>query len=374
VDYRCLFANSGKQALDLMAEEEVAVIVTDMRMPGMDGLHLLRLVRERFPRTVRIVLSGYTQLQQILTTINTAGVFKFITKPWMMDEELKVVLEEALDYYRLQERKDELEIALRKQNESYQNILRKLDVLVETVSHQAAAVGLVAEEALNHYSDRLEAGMLTPRDLRGLGKVLCRHAAHATHDATDRSSTDVSILFRTTLSRNPLVSGVDRVPLRQTHMLRMNVPLMESLAALLPELLPDAYHGGRVRMAFRTETIRQKEYFAAALLFLPAVIEPPPAGQGSPPAAADVPPLPAASMQTIDDAKETESENALPQDALEQTACSLNDDTEACVRLMNQVLDPVMRTMQGRFQAMCTTLGLLFRIFLPMKGEGTETK
>ena len=73
-----LFAESGAAALKIFEEQEVGVIVTDMRMPVMDGLALLKIVREKYPHTVRIVLSGYTQLSQILGTINHGEIFQFI--------------------------------------------------------------------------------------------------------------------------------------------------------------------------------------------------------------------------------------------------------------------------------------------------------
>ena len=85
-EYTCYFAISGQQALRIMEAEKIAVIVTDMRMPGMDGLALLKEVAAKWPLTVKIVLSGFTQLQQILATINQVDIFKFITKPWKLEE------------------------------------------------------------------------------------------------------------------------------------------------------------------------------------------------------------------------------------------------------------------------------------------------
>lgn len=63
--FEALFASSGQEALQIFEKKEISVIVTDMRMPGMDGLALLKIVKEKYPQTVRIVLSGYTQLSQV---------------------------------------------------------------------------------------------------------------------------------------------------------------------------------------------------------------------------------------------------------------------------------------------------------------------
>lgn len=95
--YSKIFASSGAQALESFArEDQISVIITDMRMPGMNGLELLRQVEEISPRTVKIVLTGYTQLPQILATVNNVEIFKFMTKPWDLDAELKVYIKEAI--------------------------------------------------------------------------------------------------------------------------------------------------------------------------------------------------------------------------------------------------------------------------------------
>ncbi|MGE5679098.1 MAG: response regulator [Pseudomonadota bacterium] len=123
-DYRCLFAESGIEALSLLELEEVCVIVTDMKMPVMDGLKLLKIVREKYPNIVRIVLSGYTQLPQVLAAVNQADIFKFITKPWKMEEEFIYTIRQAIEYYELHEEREELRKALEKRNLMYQNIMR----------------------------------------------------------------------------------------------------------------------------------------------------------------------------------------------------------------------------------------------------------
>lgn len=98
--YRKLFASSGAQALEFFAQEDsISVVITDMRMPGMNGLELLKHIDEISPRTVKIVLTGYTQLPQILATVNNVDIFKFMTKPWDLDAELKVYIKEAITYF-----------------------------------------------------------------------------------------------------------------------------------------------------------------------------------------------------------------------------------------------------------------------------------
>ena len=99
--YDCLFAISGMKALEIMASRPVQVIITDMRMPEMNGLELLREVRRLYPETIRMVLSGYAQTNTVLAAVNEGYVYRYITKPWRLDEDLKVGIEDALKIYRL---------------------------------------------------------------------------------------------------------------------------------------------------------------------------------------------------------------------------------------------------------------------------------
>jgi DNA-binding NtrC family response regulator len=102
--YQTLFATSGKAALEILESHEVHVLVTDMRMPEMSGIELLRIVKEKYPHIVRLVLSGYTQVGTLLTAINQGEIFKFITKPWKLEEEFKGIIKEAVDHYDSQAR------------------------------------------------------------------------------------------------------------------------------------------------------------------------------------------------------------------------------------------------------------------------------
>ncbi|MEN8904886.1 MAG: response regulator [Clostridiales bacterium] len=148
-EYNCLFANSADRALQVMKEYDVSVIVSDMRMPGKDGLTLLKEVKEEYPKTVRVVLSGYTQLQQVLVTINQADIFKFITKPWKLESEFKLVIIQALNYHKLLCEREEYEIALEKRNISYQNILKKMEGIVSNTKSDFKSVTALTDKIFN---------------------------------------------------------------------------------------------------------------------------------------------------------------------------------------------------------------------------------
>jgi len=104
--YKTLFASSGKKALEILERNQVHVIVTDMRMPEMSGLELLKAAKKEYPNVIRMVLSGYTQISTLLTAINQGEIFRFITKPWKLEEEFKPAIREAAEYYDFQNQRN----------------------------------------------------------------------------------------------------------------------------------------------------------------------------------------------------------------------------------------------------------------------------
>jgi len=93
-DYRILVAEGAQQGFELLAEHDIGVIVSDQRMPAMNGTEFLRRVKALYPHTVRMILSGYTELESITGAINEGAVYKFLTKPWD-DEQLRDHIKEA---------------------------------------------------------------------------------------------------------------------------------------------------------------------------------------------------------------------------------------------------------------------------------------
>ena len=89
--YEVHTATSGQQALQLVAEHRFDVIVSDQRMPGMSGSELLAQVRVMYPKTVRMILSGYTGLDSLTEAINRGEISRFLTKPWQNEEIIEAV-------------------------------------------------------------------------------------------------------------------------------------------------------------------------------------------------------------------------------------------------------------------------------------------
>lgn len=89
--YKSYFAGSGDEALSLMEEHFIDVIVSDMKMPKMSGDELLREVSQRYPETIRIVLSGFSEEQLIISAINEGRIWGFIQKPWNVNELIQTI-------------------------------------------------------------------------------------------------------------------------------------------------------------------------------------------------------------------------------------------------------------------------------------------
>lgn len=96
--YQIMTTTSPREALELLALHPVKVIVSDVRMPEMSGIELLRRVKELHPKVSRIILSGYTELDSVAAAINEVAVFKFLTKPWddrLLNKQIESALEQA---------------------------------------------------------------------------------------------------------------------------------------------------------------------------------------------------------------------------------------------------------------------------------------
>ena len=100
--YRILTAASGADGLAMLESHPIDVIVSDQRMPGMTGVEFLSLAKTRHPDTIRIVLSGYTELQSVTDAVNEGAIYKFLTKPWD-DAKLRGHIREAFERKELAE-------------------------------------------------------------------------------------------------------------------------------------------------------------------------------------------------------------------------------------------------------------------------------
>lgn len=146
-NYRVLCASSGAAALSVMEKEAVQLVISDHRMPGMTGAEFLREAKVRWPETIRIMLTGYADVQSIMGAVKDGAVYKFITKPWN-DEDLRLTVSLALQQY-----------SLIRENVRLKELARRRDQKMKSGS------GLLSESREMLGSILIKAGMIRGEDL-----------------------------------------------------------------------------------------------------------------------------------------------------------------------------------------------------------------
>jgi len=128
--YEIMTFGSPLKALEKMGEEEVAVVVADHEMPEMKGTAFLEKVRDRWPNTIRIILTGHANFENAIAAINKGKVYRFISKPWD-NNEFKMTIHNAINHYELLlDNKDLFELT-GKQNEKLVKLNQSLEAKVE---------------------------------------------------------------------------------------------------------------------------------------------------------------------------------------------------------------------------------------------------
>ncbi|WP_158592185.1 EAL domain-containing protein [Noviherbaspirillum sedimenti] len=150
--YQILTASGGKEGLTLLAQHDIDVIVSDQRMPGMTGVEFLRTVKNLYPDTVRIVLSGFTELQSVTDAVNEGAIYKFFTKPWD-DLQLREHVAKAFQHKEMADENRRLGLEVRAANQELAKANRQLEDLLRQKQQQIkrSKVSLdIVREALQH--------------------------------------------------------------------------------------------------------------------------------------------------------------------------------------------------------------------------------
>jgi response regulator RpfG family c-di-GMP phosphodiesterase len=186
---RLLTANGGEEALSLLATEPVDVVVSDMRMPGMNGAELLTKVRENWPHTARILLTGYADMDATIAAINNGQIYRYIHKPWD-EHELRLTVRQAAERQQLELERLRLQDLTEAQNQE----LKELNVGLEArVAERTAELSVANDRLKRNYlvTIRTFAGLLELRGgvMAGHGKRVadyCRRMAVALEIPTEQ--------------------------------------------------------------------------------------------------------------------------------------------------------------------------------------------
>ncbi|MFK7885361.1 MAG: HD domain-containing phosphohydrolase [Gammaproteobacteria bacterium] len=136
--HRVHIANSGAEALSILNENAVDVVVSDMRMPEMDGAEFLANVARQWPDTTRMLLTGYADLTSAVDAINNGAISRYLTKPWQ-DTDIVMCLEQAIQNLRLTREKSRLEKLNAKQNHELKLLNDSLEEKVARRTEQIEA-------------------------------------------------------------------------------------------------------------------------------------------------------------------------------------------------------------------------------------------
>ncbi|MCK9284169.1 MAG: response regulator [Rhodocyclaceae bacterium] len=145
-NHRILTAGSGQEGLALVEREAVDLVISDMRMPEMDGAQFLERVRAYTPQAIRILLTGHADMAGTIAAINRGEIYRYVSKPWN-DDELLLTVRDALRHKRLEAENTRLNALTRKQNEALKALNASLEHKVAERTEQLRRALLTLEHA-----------------------------------------------------------------------------------------------------------------------------------------------------------------------------------------------------------------------------------
>lgn len=123
-DFNVFVAESAEEGRKILDEQVIEVIVTDQRMPGMTGVEFLESIIPHYPEPIRILLTGYTDIQAVIDAINKGQVYHYVTKPWD-EQQLRNIINKAFEVFNLRAENKELIKSLLRVNEQLEFLLRQ---------------------------------------------------------------------------------------------------------------------------------------------------------------------------------------------------------------------------------------------------------
>lgn len=124
IKYHVLTAISGEEATKILRNNSVNIIITDQRMPQMTGVEFLESILDEFPDPIRILLTGYADMNAVIDAVNKGKIFHYLTKPWN-EEELDMTITRAFDVYKQKIEEREMTNKLSLSNEQLEFLLRQ---------------------------------------------------------------------------------------------------------------------------------------------------------------------------------------------------------------------------------------------------------
>lgn len=137
-------AASGRAGLEIINKQPIQLVICDQRMPEMTGIEFFKALKQSRPDIVRIILTGYTDVEDLIEAINEVGLYRYVTKPWD-NREIQLMIRRALEYYDLQKHNLELVQELRKINEELEKTVATRTVELKEANKKLENLALIDE-------------------------------------------------------------------------------------------------------------------------------------------------------------------------------------------------------------------------------------
>jgi class 3 adenylate cyclase len=166
--YNVLTANSGEKGLELLRKEEIPIIITDQRMPEMTGVQFLEKVKSEYPDTIRMILTGFSDIEAVIESINLGQVYRYILKPWD-GKELQMVIDNSVKVYNLQKSNKNL---LGQLDEKLKEKERTLELFKKYVPPSVIEKSLEAKDDGSIFDGELRDVSVLFCDIRGFTEMI----------------------------------------------------------------------------------------------------------------------------------------------------------------------------------------------------------
>mgnify|MGYP001197766729 CR=1 FL=1 len=123
-DFNIFIAESAEEGINVLDQNEIEIILTDQRMPETTGIEFLQSIMEKYPEAIRIMVTGFSDIEAVIDAINKGKVYKYITKPWDNDS-LKITINQAYEVYQLRKENKQLTQSLIQSNKQLEFMLRQ---------------------------------------------------------------------------------------------------------------------------------------------------------------------------------------------------------------------------------------------------------
>lgn len=226
--YNVFSANSGEEAIKLMDNHDIHVVISDQRMPGLTGVEFFSKVKDKYKDTLRLILTGYSDIQAVIDAINKGHVYRYVTKPWIPNE-LDGIVNEAFEKYNLVIKNRRLMMDLEQANATLEEKVRQRTRELEELNHlKNKYIGIVAHDLRNPIGIAKSFSVLLledydnytkPEHLEFIGIISerCSYSLNLMHDFLDISKIESGI-FEVDLLEQDYIAFLEKA-IQQTRIL-----------------------------------------------------------------------------------------------------------------------------------------------------------